>query len=459
MDELNLLLLAQIGVIAISALQLVRPALEAWRVGAVLLLVALVPLLIVRMVRMRGSRLNEVNLALLVQIAVLAYFVFKLGLPSTLWSSTLVWATQLRWPGWDVGSYVIAFAVLGLILGLRMKRMAGRRLDDANMALLAAITLLAFIVIKMWPPVAQWAGLTGFAVPLMVLAVLFGIRVLRSTGGRLDGLNLLLLSLVGILAISAIHFVRPGWGVWRGGAVVFLAVSVPLFCYRMVWPHGSRLNVAHLTLLMQIGLFAIFIGNLWLPSALQPSTLWLVALRPFASPPAKPPLVLLTPTRLPASKTQAAPSAVTEAQPTKTPPAKTPPVANRPTKAEPAKNVPVGNSPASAACQDRTCQQRTSRHAPVKTPPAKAEPTKVPSVANQPAKAEAPKNVPAGNAPIKTQLTKAAPAKPPPAVNQPAKMQSAKVEPAKNAHAANPPARGSLSKQSLPERTSRQATS
>ena len=221
LDELNLLLLAQIGVIAISALQLVRPALEAWRVGAVLLLVALVPLLIVRMVRMSGSRLNEVNLALLVQIAVLAYFVFKLGLPSTLWSSTLVWATQLSWPGWDISSYVIAFAVLGLILGLRMKRMAGRRLDDANMALLAAIVLLAFIVIKMWPPAAQWAGLAGFVVPLIALAVLFGIRVFRLTGSRLDGLNLLMLSLIGILAISAIHFVRPDWGVWRGGAWSF----------------------------------------------------------------------------------------------------------------------------------------------------------------------------------------------------------------------------------------------
>ena len=63
---------------------------------------------------------------------------------------------------------------------------------------------------------------------MVALAALFGIRANRMTGNRLDGLSLLLLSQIGILALSALHLVLPNLGVWQAGAVLLLVVLIPL---------------------------------------------------------------------------------------------------------------------------------------------------------------------------------------------------------------------------------------
>jgi hypothetical protein len=113
--------------------------------------------------------------------------------------------------------------------------------------------------------VQEWAGFGGTIVPLVAVIALFGMRANRMTWSRLDGLSLLLLSQIGILALSALHFVLPNLGVWQGGAVLLLVVLVPLLCIRIVRIDGSALNEVNLALVVQIGLLVLFIANWWLP--------------------------------------------------------------------------------------------------------------------------------------------------------------------------------------------------
>jgi hypothetical protein len=111
----------------------------------------------------------------------------------------------------------------------------------------------------------QWTGFDRTAVPLLALAALFGIRIRRMTGKKLDGLTMLLLSQIGILLISALQGLLPNLGVWRGGSVFLLVALVPLLGLHMSSLKDNKLDEIDLALLVQVGLLALFLAVLWLP--------------------------------------------------------------------------------------------------------------------------------------------------------------------------------------------------
>lgn len=322
LDGLNLLLVAQIGILSVSFLYLMLLNSSVWQVGAVLLLLALIPLLGIRLVWSQESRLNEINLALLLQIVLLGQFVARMGIPSSSQLFALPTTAWWNWPGWGIMGIVI----LSVVLGRRMIRMPGSRLNDANVALLAAISLLAFMVVKLLPTAAQWVRLSGAVVPLIVLAALFGIRA-RMAGNRLDRLNVLLLLQIGVFTILVLHFVWPAFSVWQGGVALLLIAFIPLLGIGIVRMRGNRFNEISLALLLQIGALAYFAANWWLPSSLwpfapRPTTLQLATLPPSTSPSAK-----LLP-----NNTRAVPAAHTIANVSANPPANAKPPVNAPAK-------------------------------------------------------------------------------------------------------------------------------
>lgn len=454
LDGLNLLLLVQVGILAVSSLHLMLRDLLVWQAGTMFLLAVLIPSLCIHIVRTKENRMNEINLALLLQTGMLGPLLAKFGLPSTSQLSSLLSAPWWRWPGWGI----IAIVVLSLMLGLRLTRRASRKLDDTNVALMAAIALLTFIVIKMLPSAVPWMRLGGAAVPLAILTVLFGIRAIRMAGNRLDRLNLVLLIQMGILAISVLYLVLPDFVVWQHGVVLLLAVFIPLLGIGVVRMRGSRLNEISLALLLQMGTLAYFAANWWLPPTLwpfasRPVTLQFAALPPSMPPSAKAIPAKKTPKMIQTTKIPLAKEDSGKKPPIANPPAQMPPATVQSTEAKLAKNKPAADPQAKAPpAKGEPPQHSLIANPPAQTPPAALKPAKAELARNQP-----PADPPAQMQPAKKDHDAKDPpianplAKNPPVVNQPAQNR-----PVVNPPAANPPAKTLPAK--TPPRTASPAT-
>jgi hypothetical protein len=336
LDRLNLLLLMQIGIFAVSALYLVVPGSSVWRWGAMLLLAAFLPLLGIGLVRMSGNRFNEISLALLLQVGALGYFLANSGLPSAFWSTSSPAPVQLAAlspstsppakkqpakmevakakaaqnppavkaepakvpPANNVPAAKVEPGKVSPVAKVEPakalpanvapgKNRPAVKTQPAKAA--ATKNLLAANppaktqpgkkqpvrmpsnrspVPKPPPPAFSaipWTELGGTGVPLVALVSLFGVRVRRMTERRLDGLGLLLLSQIGLLAIMVLNRLVPGFGVWQGEVVLLLITLILLSCVYFVRMTESKVNEVSLAVFVQIGLLALYIASWWLP--------------------------------------------------------------------------------------------------------------------------------------------------------------------------------------------------
>lgn len=195
-DAIDLLLLSTIGPLGLVLLSFV-PTFWIWRGGGGILLVALASVFVTRMTRMNELKLDEVNIA----IGTLAILVVSLMLP-------------MYWVWW--GGAVILLVVPSLVLGVRMQRMTGSKLDETNVALLAAIGILTLIVISLSVPATLWARLGEAVILLVALAAVLWLRRKRMTGRRSDRV-MLLLAAIGIMLVVVLGFLFPiasWWPEW-----------------------------------------------------------------------------------------------------------------------------------------------------------------------------------------------------------------------------------------------------
>ncbi|MEN6557203.1 MAG: FHA domain-containing protein, partial [Thermoguttaceae bacterium] len=202
LEPTDLLLLATI-IPLVGFLLSFLPNFRFWRAAGGVLLVASAWVLIARARRMNGFLWDALNVA----VVFLAAMVVYLMLPAD-------WV-------WQGGSAALIVA-LAVVVAVRIWR---HKLDETNLALLAAIGILAFILITVLSP-TPWAWFAD----LTALACLFGLSMIRArktteskekshaeSATRFDELTLLLLTPILVLAVFAVGQSVPMFNPWQGG--------------------------------------------------------------------------------------------------------------------------------------------------------------------------------------------------------------------------------------------------
>ena len=199
LDEANVILMVAIGVLAVIVINLFRPAPWVWLTADAILLAALALLLGLRMMRVSGSKFDEINLLLLLPIVLLAM---------SMASSVVTALAVVR------GGAVLLLAILGVLLGIRMFVVNERKLDVVNLVLLGQIGVLTFFIVYR-SHYSPWVRLGETGILLVALASV--LRLCRKRmPGRSEGV-MLWLAAVGITLVVVLGFLFPitqWWPSW-----------------------------------------------------------------------------------------------------------------------------------------------------------------------------------------------------------------------------------------------------
>ena len=141
LNEVNLALLVQIGLLVLFIASQWLPSLWVQIIAGIILSAALIPLLGVRIVWKKERKLNEVHLVLLVQMGMFAFFVADRWLPS-------LWVR--------IGEVVILLAALATVLWLHQKRLIGHKSNETMLPWVVVGIVLVVILGFLFPITSWW---------------------------------------------------------------------------------------------------------------------------------------------------------------------------------------------------------------------------------------------------------------------------------------------------------------